>query len=449
MQISIENNNTLWYRIKIIINANTIEQNIKKELLKISNRTTIDGFRKGKVPVNIILQRYSITIRENVLNSLIHNNFTNFITEKKINIAGKPKFILNKYIIGENFTYIVEFESYPNIFINIVKPIQINKPSVTIKDTDIDLMIEVLRKNNAHWEEIDDVADINDRVTINFSSTVEGKLSNQSKVNDFILTMNEGQMFPDFERSIINHKKDEHFNVKMIIPDGFFEKKLQNKYVDFNILLKKVERRKLPELNNIFIKKLGITDGSINGLRDKILQHMKREINKAIFNFLKMQLIDSLINTIKIEIPKSLLDKEIHIANYKKNQDIINKKVASIKSNDFFKQQAIRRIKENLLIEEIIRKYELKIDKFYVKSLIKEISSAYETPQEVINLYNKNKKLMNIVSNIALEHQAINILLNNHACITEKKISFVDFLDQINKEKLDFLQLPHVVNKIN
>lgn len=430
MQVSVETTEGLGRRVNIIVAASIIEKAVRSELVNVARKVYIDGFRKGKIPMNIIVQRYGASIRQDVLSDLMQRNFVDAIIEEKINLVGVPHYIPGKYKTGEDFCYAVEFEVYPEVKLMGLDSIVVEKPLVEVKDADVNVMLETLRKHQVDWKETIDTASAEDRVTINFTGTIDGKAFDGGKATDFVLAMGQGRMIPSFEEGIIGHKADDNFDISVTFPEDYHAKNLKGKVANFAIVLKKVEQRKLPELDADFIKCFGITDGSIEGLRAEVRKNMERELKNIVRNRVKTQIIDGLLNANDIDVPKALVEGEISVLKRQVAQRLgYNKKQVLELPRELFEEQAKRRAKVNLLLGEVIRKHELKADEALVKVLIEEIGSTYEDPKEVIEFYRKNKELMNNMRNMALEEQAIKALLAN-VRVMEKETGFIELINQ-------------------
>ena len=430
MTVSVETTQGLGRRITITVPADSIESAVKKELVEVAKKVRIDGFRKGKVPANIIAQRYGASVRQDVLGELMTRNFVDAIIKEKINPAGAPDYVPGEYKEGEDFTYAVEFEVYPEVELQGLDSIEVEKPLVEVTDADVDAMLDTLRKQQANWKESDATATAEDRATIDFSGSVDGEEFEGGKASDFVLAMGQGRMIPGFEEGIVGHKAGETFTIDVKFPEDYHAENLKGKDAKFDIVLKKVETRELPELTEDFIKRFGVEDGSIEGLRAEVRKNMDRELKGAIRNRVKTQAIDGLVKANDIDVPAALIDSEIDVLRRQAAQRFGgNEKQALELPRELFEEQAKRRVVVGLLLGEVIRTHELKADETRVNALIEEMASAYEDPQEVIEFYSKNNELMNNMRNVALEEQAVEAVLEK-AKVTEKATSFQELMNQ-------------------
>ena len=430
MQVSVETTQGLGRRLSITVPADTIKQAVKKELINAAKSVRIDGFRKGKVPMNIVEQRYGASVRQDVLGEAMQRSFVDAIIKEKINPAGAPNYVPGEYKEGEDFTFAVEFEVYPEVELKGLENIEVEKPVVEVNDEDVDAMLDTLRKQQATWKETDRAAEAEDRVTVDFTGSIDGEEFEGGKASDFVLAMGQGRMIPGFEEGLVGHKAGEEFSIDVNFPEDYHAENLKGKAAKFAIVLKKVEERELPELTEEFIKRFGVADGSVAGLRTEVRKNMERELKGAVRNRIKSQAIDGLVSANEIDVPAALIDGEIDVLRRQAAQRFGgNEKQALELPRELFEEQAKRRVVVGLLLGEVISTNDLKADEDRVKTLIEEMASAYEDPSEVIEFYSKNKELMNNMRNVALEEQAVEALLAK-AKVTEKANTFSELMNQ-------------------
>ncbi|OKB68122.1 trigger factor [Serratia marcescens] len=430
MQVSVETTQGLGRRLSITVPADTIKQAVKKELINAAKSVRIDGFRKGKVPMNIVEQRYGASVRQDVLGEAMQRSFVDAIIKEKINPAGAPNYVPGEYKEGEDFSFAVEFEVYPEVELKGLENIEVEKPVVEVNDEDVDAMLDTLRKQQATWKETDRAAEAEDRVTVDFTGSIDGEEFEGGKASDFVLAMGQGRMIPGFEEGLVGHKAGEEFSIDVNFPEDYHAENLKGKAAKFAIVLKKVEERELPELTEEFIKRFGVADGSVAGLRTEVRKNMERELKGAVRNRIKSQAIEGLVSANEIDVPAALIDGEIDVLRRQAAQRFGgNEKQALELPRELFEEQAKRRVVVGLLLGEVISTNELKADEDRVKTLIEEMASAYEDPSEVIEFYSKNKELMNNMRNVALEEQAVEALLAK-AKVTEKATTFSELMNQ-------------------
>ena len=430
MQVSVETTQGLGRRLSITIKSEDITKAVNKELLNTAKKVRIDGFRKGKVPLKIVEQRYGASILKDALSDLMQRNFVDAIIQEKLNPAGAPVYTPKEYKDGEDYTFTVEFEVYPEIKIKDLDKIEVEKPIAEIVDADVDTMIETLRKQQGAWKVVEQEAKEQNRVTLDFLGKVDGDEFEGGKADDFALVLGQGRMIPGFEDAIIGHKAGDQFDINVTFPEDYHAENLKGKPAVFAATLKKVEELELPELTEDVVKRFGIADGTVDSLRAEVRKNMLRELNATIRNKIKSQAIDGLVKNNDTEVPAALVDREVDVL---RQQAVTrfggNAKQAMDLPKELFEAEAKRRVLVGLLFSEIIESNKLQADDTKVQSLIDEIATAYEDPKEVVDYYRKDKKAMDNIRSVALEDQVVDLLLSS-AKVTEKTYSFSELMNQ-------------------
>jgi trigger factor len=435
MQVSVETTQGLERRLTISVPAETVDIEVKNRLRHIAKTQRINGFRPGKVPPSVIQKRYGQSVRQEVAGELMQRNFVDAIVAEKLNPAGRPNFIAKSNEDGKAFEFEATFEIYPVIELKDLEKIAIEQPTVEVTDADLDEMFETLQNQHKTWKENKRKTKKGDKLTINFSGRVDGEDFEGGKAEDFELELGAGRMIPEFEKDIVGMKSGEEKTITVTFPEDYHAENLKGKTAEFDIVVNKSEGPALPKVDEEFAKLFNIEEGGVEALRNEVRKNMTRELTQAVKTKIKDQLIEGLLTTNDVDLPSALVAQEVDVLRQQAMQRFegqMDPKNMPELPADMFTEQAQRRVKIGLLLGEVIKVNELKIDEEKVKELIASAASAYEDPQEVIEYYNSNAEMKQQMQNVALEEQAVDFLLEK-AKVKSIKASFKDIMNPDDK----------------
>ena len=431
MQVSVETTEGLERRLTITVPAESVDVEVKNRLRHIAKTQKINGFRPGKVPPSVIQKRYGASVRQEVAGELMQRNFFEAIVAEKINPAGRPEFVAKSNEEGKELEFEATFEVYPEVELKGVEEIKVERPAVEVKDADLDEMFVTLQEQHKTWKENKRKTKKGDKLTIDFIGRVDGEEFEGGKAEGFELELGSGRMIPGFEKEITGMKVGEEKTITVTFPEDYHAENLKGKEAEFDIKVHKTEGPELPEVNDEFAKLFGVEDGGVEALREEVSKNMTRELGQAVKAKVKDQVIEGLLEANDVDLPKALISQEVDVLRQQAMQRFggqIDPAQMPQLPAEMFEEQAKRRVKVGLLLGEVIKVNELKVDDAKVAELIETAASAYEDPQEVIDYYNSNQELKQQMQNVALEEQAVELLLEK-ASVTEKEASFKEIMN--------------------
>lgn len=431
MQVSVETTQGLERRLTITVPAAAISTEVDKELKQIAKNRRVDGFRPGKAPVAMIKKMFGLSVLQDVASRQMQNHFYQAIIANKLTPAGAPTFAPGQLAEGKDLEFAATFEVYPEVQLNALDKIEVTKPVVEITADDLETMLGTLRKQHATWAKTEAAAASGDRVIIDFVGSIDGEEFEGGKASDFTLELGQGRMIPGFEDGIIGKKAGEEVTVEVTFPAEYHAENLKGKAASFAVTVKAVEAQQLPEVNDEFAKLFGLAEATVDALKIEVKKNMERELNNSIKARVKDQVIKGLLATHEVEVPQALIESEIDVLRRQALQRFGNnldpKQLPELPAA-LFTEQAKDRVKVGLLLGEVIKTNSLQVEDARVQSLIETVASAYEDPQEVIQYYNSNKELLQGMRNVALEEQAIDLVLTK-AKVTEEKAKFDEIMN--------------------
>jgi trigger factor len=407
MQVSVESTSALERRMTIGVPAERIETEVNKRLQQTARRAKIPGFRPGKVPMSVIRQRYEDAARQEALGDVIQATFYEAVVEQKLNPAGAPAVEPKVFEKGKDLEYIATFEVFPEFQVSGLEGIEVERLQADVADSDIDNMLEILRKQNTRFEKVEREAQNGDQLNIDFVGKIDGEAFAGGSAKGTALVLGSG------EERVINPT----------FPEDYQNLDLAGKTAEFTVAVNSVSEPKLPEMNDEFFSLFGIKEGGLEGFRAEVRKNMERELRQAIKAKVKSQVMDGLLAANPIEVPKALLSNEVDRLRVQAVQQFGGNIKPDQLPAELFEEQAKRRVVLGLIVAEMVKQFEIKPDEVRVRELIQEMASAYQEPEQVVAWYYKNEQQMNEVRSVVLEEQVVDTVLQK-AKVTDKAVSY-------------------------
>ncbi len=431
MQVSIETTTGLERRMTVGIPADQVETEVTKRLQQAAKTVRLNGFRKGKVPLKVVKQRFGAGVRQEVIGEAMSRSFYEAVQQEDVKPAGQPAIEPKEMSEGKDVEFIATFEVYPEIALGDTTGFEIEKLTADVQDADVDNMIDVLRKQQASWVDADRAAATDDQVNIDFTGTKDGEEFEGGKAEGQDLVLGSGSMIPGFEDGIVGMKAGDEKVLALSFPEDYQAEELKGAAVEFAVKVNTVSEQELPELNQEFFSKYGVDSDDEQQFRDDVRKNMERELKNAAKSKLKNQVMDKLVEAHEVELPKALVEGEIEALRNQMMQQFggaqPNMDLKSLLPDDMFTEQAERRVSLGLIVGEVVKSADIKVDADRVREMVEEMASTYQDPEEVINYYYSNQQMLASVESVVLEDQVVDHIIEG-AKITETESTYEDVI---------------------
>ncbi len=429
LQISLENSDGLNRTLRVEIPAENIDNEVTKRLQSVGKKAKIKGFRPGKAPLKVIRQNYGAEIRNEVLGDMIQKSYSEAVVKEKLNPAGNPDIKPEISNEGSNFAYTAIIEVYPEIELQGLDSLSIERPAVEIQDADVELIIENMRHQKSQWESATRKARKGDRVTIDFVGKIDGEEFAGGKAESTPVVLGEGRMLPDFEKGMEGIKAGEVREIEVQFPDDYQSEELKGKKAVFEISAEVVEAKILPEIDHEFCKAFGVESGEIEDLRIEVRSNMQKELDAAIEAKTKDSAMTALLEANPLEVPTSLVNQEIHSLQHDWQQRMgLPNDHSYHPPAEQFTDEAKRRVRLGLLIGEYVKQNEIKVEKEDIDSQLSKLTDGYDQPETMINAYKVNQQAMQQVQMMTLEAKVVTNILEN-AKVTDDATDFQTLME--------------------
>ena len=409
MNITATKTDTANISVVAKVEAADIEKNITKAAKQLAKTASVDGFRKGKVPVGTVKKMYSEQLQSDAENQAIQEIVETAKKDLEINqadIIADPAF--TKYEKVEDGIEIeltislrptIEAEGYEKLAPSYDEP--------TVDDAEIEERLQTLLNNNAPFKKLTEERALatDDQANFDFVGKVDGEEFEGGASDSFDLTIGSGQFIPGFEDQMVGMNKGETKDINVTFPVDYQSADLAGKEAVFTVTLNSIKEKSSAELDEEMIKKLipGDESATAQTVKDKVADQIKSEKVSKLYNeTLKPQLIEALVAEYNFDLPQNIVDQEIDAQINNKAKEMSEDELAQYKDNeekinelrDSVKDDAIRSVKATFLVDALARKEGIEVnDQEVSQTIYYEAMMSGQDPQQVIEYYQQNNLL--------------------------------------------------------
>ncbi len=435
MAVTVETLDKLERKITLTLPVGAIQTEVDSRLRKLARTVKMDGFRPGKVPMNVVAQRYGYSVHYEVMNDKVGQAFATAANEAELRVAGQPRITESQVSPEGQMAFDAIFEVFPEVKIGDLATAEVEKVNADVTDAAIDKTVEILRKQRRTFalRAKDAPAQDTDRVVVDFEGKIDGEPFAGGKAEDYQFIVGDGQMLKEFEEAVRGMKLGESKTFQLAFPADYHGQDVAGKTADFMVTLKKVEAANLPEVDGALAKSLGIAEASVEGLRGDIRKNLEREVKYRLLSRNKQVAMDALLSKAELDLPKSSvqaeLDRMIESARADLKQRGIKDADKAPIPDDIFRPQAERRVRLGLVVAELVRANALHAKPEQIKAHVDELAASYEKPADVVRWYYGDNRRMAEVEGIVIENNVTEFVLSK-AKVSEKAISFDELMGQ-------------------
>ena len=435
MSITVETLEKLERKITLSFPVTVIQSEVDSRLKRMAKTVKMDGFRPGKVPMNVVAQRYGYSVHYEVMNDKVGEAFATAANEAKLRVAGQPRITEKEGAPEGEVSFDAVFEIDPEVKIGDLSTAAVEKISAEVGDAAIDKTLDILRKQRRTFAQraMDAATQTGDRVTVDFEGKIDGEPFAGGKAEAFQFLVGEGQMLKEFEEAVLGMKSGESKTFPLAFPADYHGKDVAGKTADFMVTINKLEAAHLPEVNDDLAKSLGIADGTVDALRADVRKNLEREVKSRLMARNKQAVMDALVAKAELDLPKSIVQSEVDRLTQGARAELKQRGIKDADKaplpSDIFIPQAERRVRLGLVVAELVRANELQAKPEAIKAHVEELAASYEKPADVMRWYYSDNSRMADVEGMVVENAVTEFVLSK-AQVTEKAISFDELMGQ-------------------
>jgi trigger factor len=428
MQVSVESISKLERRMQVQVPAERVSKEIDARLKNLSRTARLKGFRPGKAPIKVIRQQFGVQVHREVIGELLQSSFAEAVTEKRLSPAGNPRIEPQSMAEGQDLKYIATFEVFPEIALQPMDALELERITAEVTESDVDAMIQSLRKQQMKYSKVERAAATGDKITIDFLGKIDGAEFAGGKGENIGIVLGEGRMLPELEQGLIGATLSEHRDITVNFPADYRATELAGKQAIFGTDVKALEEPKLPELDEEFCKSFGVAEGGIPKLREDVAANMRRELEQNLRNRNKTAVMEKLYRANPIDVPNSLIESQVRDMQVETMRRSGAKDVSQAPPREPLVEPARRRVALGLIFNDVIRRENLVLDPQRANARLDEMVGAYGDAAAMKRAYQQNAEAMRQVESLALEDQVVDWILA-HAKVHDTVSSFKELMN--------------------
>ena len=425
MQVSLSATGGLERRLEVAVPATEVASEVEQRLKQLSRTARLKGFRPGKAPYAVVRKQFGDQVHTEVVSDLMRSSFAKALSQEKLTPAANPRIEPLAVVPGADLKYAAVFEVMPEVKLASVDGIAVERPTSAVEESDIDAMIESMRRQRPIFTVVERAAKETDRVVIDYKGTIDGKPFEGSDGNDINVVIGSKQSMVELEEGLKGATAGETRTVKVSFPAQHPNKAVAGQTADLDVTIKRVEEHSLPAVDEEFGRAYGVEEGGVEALRAEVRKSMERELTDVIRNRVRTQVLDALYRQNPVDVPRTLLEEQVQQLQIDTARRMGVRDASQVPPRQQFEEPARRRVALGLLMTQIVQAEQIKLEAERVQSRLNDLVASYPEQQqgEALRAYQQNQDAMRQIQSAAIEDQVIDWVLGR-ANITDKPMSF-------------------------
>ena len=399
MSLQVEKLEHNMAKLTIEVAAEEVEKALQAAYLKQRGKINIPGFRKGKVPRQMIEKMYGAEIfYDEAANKMISEAYGKAYDECELDIVSQPSIDIVQLEKGKDFIFTAEVATKPEVKLGEYKGLKVDKYSTRVTQKEVDEEIEKERERNARTVEVTDRAvEDKDIVTLDFEGFVDGVAFEGGKGTDYPLTIGSGSFIPGFEEQLIGAEIDKEVEVKVTFPEEYQAAELAGKDAVFKCTVHAIKAKELPEADDEFASEVSECE-TMEAYRAEVKQKIKDRKESEGKAKKEDQAVEQAIENAEMDIPQPMIDLQVRqmaddFARRIQQQGLTVEQyfqftgLTQEKMMEEFEPQAVKRIKTRLVLEAIVKAENIEVSDERLDEEIQKMADAYQMEFDKLKEY--------------------------------------------------------------
>ena len=423
MSLQVEKLEHNMAKLTVEVAAEDVEKALQAAYLKQRKQINIPGFRKGKVPRQMIEKMYGPEVfYDEAANNMIPDAYAKAYDESELDIVSQPKIEVVQMEKGKPFIFTAEVATKPEVTLGDYKGLKVDKVSTRVTQKEVDEEIEKERERNARTIEVTDRAvQDKDEVTLDFEGFVDGVAFEGGKGEDYPLTIGSGSFIPGFEEQLIGAEIDKEVEVNVTFPKEYHSEELAGKDATFKCTVHTIKAKELPELDDEFASEVSECE-TMDAYRAEVKKNIKERKERTGKEKKENQAVDQASENAQMDIPEAMIEFQVRqmaddFARRIQQQGLTVEQyfqftgMTAEKMMEEMRPQAEKSIKTRLVLEAIVKAENIEVSDERVEEELTKMAEAYQMEVEKLKEFMGENEKKQIKEDLAVQ-EAITLLVN-------------------------------------
>lgn len=423
MSLQVEKLEHNMAKLTVEVAAEDVEKALQAAYLKQRKQINIPGFRKGKVPRQMIEKMYGPEVfYDEAANNMIPDAYAKAYDESELDIVSQPKIEVVQMEKGKPFIFTAEVATKPEVTLGDYKGLKVDKVSTRVTQKEVDEEIEKERERNARTIEVTDRAvQDKDEVTLDFEGFVDGVAFEGGKGEDYPLTIGSGSFIPGFEEQLIGAEIDKEVEVNVTFPKEYHSEELAGKDATFKCTVHTIKAKELPELDDEFASEVSECE-TMDAYRAEVKKNIKERKERTGKEKKENQAVDQAIENAQMDIPEAMIEFQVRqmaddFARRIQQQGLTVEQyfqftgMTAEKMMEEMRPQAEKSIKTRLVLEAIVKAENIEVSDERVEEELTKMAEVYQMEVEKLKEFMGENEKKQIKEDLAVQ-EAITLLVN-------------------------------------
>jgi len=425
MQVSLVSTQGLERRLEVTVPGELVADRVNAQLKDLARTARLKGFRPGKVPFAVVRKQYGGQVHNEAVSDLMQRSFAEAVAQAKLRPAGDPRIEPLQVAPGAELRYAAVFEVLPEIVLQPLASVSVERPVATVTEEDVDAMLESMRKQKPVFTPVERPAVETDRVTIAFEGRIDGEVFPGGQGEELHVVLGAGTILAELDAALRGMAIGEEKTVPARFPDDYGAKAVAGKDAVFTIKVKAIQSQRLPEIDEEFVRSFGLTEGGVPEFRAQVRATMEREVADTAQQRVREQLLEALYQKNPLELPRVLIEGQIRDLQVQMLQRMGIQKIEKLPPREPYEAPARKRVALGLIIGEIVRANAIRIDRSRVEQRLNAVVASYPDPDSVRRQYLQSREAMAQLESAVLEDQALD-WVQSQVQVVDKPVSFAE-----------------------